>query len=96
MFKKNKSEEKPQAAMKKFLVLRSFYGIADHIALNDDAEKKIALCGYDSGIETTRFMNKIDVIDSIPSQHRGLFWCGECAEKVTGFDADTIRSYRRD
>lgn len=95
MFKKNKSEEKPQA-MKKFLVLRSFYGIADHITLNDDTEKKIALCGYDNGIETTRFMNKIDVIDSIPSQHRGLFWCAECAEKATGFDADTIRSYRRD
>lgn len=95
MFKKN-SQENNKVDVKKFVIIRSFYGIADHIALNDNTEKKTGLCGYDNGIETERYMSKIDIIDSIPSQHKGRFWCGDCAEKATGFDADTIRSYRRD
>lgn len=91
MFGKKKDTVKA-SEKKRFVIVRSFYGTADHIAFNDD--KNMPLCGYEHGILTNSTRDKIEIIDSIPNQHKGWFWCGDCAEKATGFDAETIRSYR--
>lgn len=71
-----------------FKIVRSHYGVADHIAVDGKV-----LCGYD-GIFTDRTMTKIEIIDSIPNQNSNWFWCTACAEKATGFDADVIEDYR--
>lgn len=89
--KKNKNQDTVEVK-KRFVIVRSFYGIANHIALNDGTDSP--LCGYDNGISTDWTRDKVEIIDSIPDQHKGWFWCGECAEKATGFDAETIVSYR--
>lgn len=86
MFGKKKETTKP------YTIIKSYYGIADHIGMGDD---KIALCGYDNGIQTDYKYSKIDIIDRIPNQHSGFFYCPQCAEKATGFDAETIESYRK-
>lgn len=93
MFKdKTKSQKNIESKNKRFIIVRSFYGVANHIALNDGLNEP--LCGYDNGIVTDWTRSKIEIIDSIPNQHKGWFWCAECAEKATGFDAENIRSYR--
>lgn len=87
-----KTTKASETKNKRFVIVRSFYGMAEHIALNDG--KNLPLCGYENGIPTDSTRDKIEIIDSIPNQHKGWFWCGDCAEKATGFDADTIRSYK--
>lgn len=44
-----------------FKIVRSHYGVADHIAVDGKV-----LCGYD-GIFTDRTMTRIQIIDSIRS-----------------------------
>lgn len=86
MFKKNITKNENS-----YLIVRSMYGVADHIATIDNP---IPFCGYSHGIITNITRSKIEIIDSIPNQHNNWFWCDKCAEKVTGFDAETIMSYR--
>lgn len=92
MFEKKSKQDNIESAKKRFVIVRSFYGIANHIAFNDGIDDP--LCGYDNGISTDWTRDKIEIIDSIPNQHQGWFWCGECAEKATGFDAENIIAYR--
>lgn len=91
MFGKKK-QGAAEPVKKRFVIIRSFYGIANHIAFNDG--NNAPLCGYENGILTDWTRDKIEIIDSIPNQHKGWFWCGDCAEKATGFDAETILSYK--
>lgn len=69
-----------------FIEVRSGGGAAIHIAnFEDSKEFKPALCGYDRWVHTNTVkpVTATKVLDSIPFQHEGWFWCKKCASEIT-------------
>lgn len=91
LFPKSNSKENISTE-KEFITVNSFYGTADHIALNDKPAKP--LCGYEGGIVTDFTYNKDRIVKSIPNQHRGFFWCTDCANIATGISVQEISAWR--
>lgn len=79
------------AGDKQFFQFRSMHSMGWH--LGEDSDEP--LCGITAMLSEDRTVTRGEVIDSIPNQHAGWYWCPKCAAQVTGMTPELVSAPRR-
>lgn len=83
----NRKKSAPAKQVSTLIEVRSMYGVSIHVvdtAAGDNLLSLPALCGYTNWVESssTTPVTAEHVRQTLPHQHAGWKWCGDCAQKV--------------